>query len=187
MNILENEKIVEKFKSISLATLEVYLNNYIGENLKVGNKYHWFSFDKSLDIHDIIRNNIFKGFSEFLSDNGIDYGIVKDTFRINVWDMTLIVNTDMISIWEDIGRYSLEHKIRKNASCTNSSFTLLEIPKFSFFKKDKNISIYNFIIELLKEKKQKMIEHYKNEIMDWEKNIENNMREIHKLQNLDIE
>lgn len=187
MNILEIKSIVEKFKGISLATLEVYLNNYMEENLKVGNKYHWFSFDKALDIHNIIRTNIQKGFEEFLSDNEIDYAIVKETFKIGVWDMTLVLNMDMISLWENIGRYSLEKKVRKNASCRNNSFTLLEIPKFSFFVENKNISIYDFIIMLLEEKRKKMIEHYNNEINDWTRNIGNNMREINKLKNLDIE
>lgn len=179
-NIFENEKIVKAFKEISLAKFEVYVNNYMKENFTIGDKYDY------KNVHSIIKENMLKGFRELLSDYEIDYAMIYETFYFGVWRFTLKFNIDLICVWEDIGQYFFETRKRKNASCNNSSFTLLSLPNFQFYEEDKNISLYDLVVKTIEKKRQDVINVYERQIEDYKRNIADNGDMIQKLKNIKV-
>lgn len=188
-NILDNKRIIEQLKNISMKEFEMYLNKYIGENLIVGEQY---LFSGRNDIHDIIGKNMLKGFREMCSKYGIDYAIMYETFRISTWEMILNTNVDLISIWENIGQYHFKNKVRKNASIGNSKFTLLDIPYFKFYddseqeKELLGMTMYDFFVKMLEIRKVAIITKYESEIESYKKGIEQNLIMIEKIKGVNI-
>ena len=178
---MENLKNLEVFKNISLKEFENYVNKYISEKLEIGNKYDYSGRNS---IHYIIIDNNKKGIAELYNKYGV---VVEDDFiKINIWRTTLNVEYKEICVWgKDLGRYYFETKKRKNASCNNTTFTLISLPIFRLYENnDNNISVYDYVISCLKEKQNMMIENYESEIISWENSIKDNKIMIENLKNI---
>lgn len=178
-----NEKgIMDILKKIKMSEFKEFCNKYITDNLQLDEKY---SFNGRNNIHSIITENIAKGTKELWQKYNIDYAMMTELFHIGVWRSQIMVDYETIYAWEDFGVYRFGSKIRKNASISNSSFRLTKLPTFVFYdEKIENLSIYDFIVMILNNKRNVMIEQYKKEIEEYTKNIEDNKKKINELNNI---
>ena len=107
---------------------------------------------------------------------------------MSTWNLRLIVNYELISVWEDIGRYDFKRKIRKNASISNSTFILEEIPHFDFIEENiEELTIKEYIVGKLEEKKEEIIKRLNNEIVDLKQSIRNCEDDIKKYQAINLD
>lgn len=185
----KKEDLLEFFKEeITMKELKEYCNKYIAEGLQVGERYVFYGLDeKYKDIHSIITYNIKKGIAELWEKYKIDNEKINNIFKVGVWELGLYVDFDCISIFDNIGAYKFEKRTRKNASISNATFVLEELPHFEFYEDNiDNLTIKNYIVKKLNEKKEKMIEHYRKEITSWENSIRNNKNMINNLEKIDL-
>lgn len=183
------DELMNLFKeNITMKELKDYCNKYIAEGLQVGKKYVFYGIDeKYKDIHSIITCNIQKGIKELWEKYNIDNKTVNSIFKMAIWELGLFFNYGCISIWDNIGGYRFEKKTRKNASVNNASFVLEKLPYFVFYEKDiDDLTIRDYLIKKLKEKREKMIENYKDEILSWEKSIKDNENMIDNLNKINL-
>ena len=178
-----NEKgIMDILKKIKMSEFKEFCNKYITDDLQLDEKYN---FNERNNIHSIITENIAKGTKELWQKYNIDYAMMTELFHIGVWRSQIMVDYETIYAWEDFGVYRFGSKIRKNASISNSSFRLTKLPTFVFYdEKIENLSIYDFIVMILNNKRNVMIEQYKKEIEEYTKNIEDNKKKINELNNI---
>lgn len=179
----------EKLKSFSMKDLQVALNKYIGENLKLNEVYYTHSvYDRQLrDIHYIIRKNMEKGLIELLCEHKVNVDSFEKIFRLGNFTITLNVDYDKLHIFEDIGVYSYDTKRRKNQSWERDDFKLMSIPCFNF-KEDSlmNLSVYDYLIYKLKEDKQSRIAYKNGQIESYLVKIEEEKREIKEIEKIKI-
>lgn len=181
--ILENENIKNGFKSITVKDLVNAFNTYIGQNLYVGDTYF------VSDIHKTVRQNIENGFIELLSKNGIDYSVLREILYIGIWEVYIHFDYEGSYIKADIGSYSINWTdVRKNASSFNKKRKLVSEPTFDFKfdNVDTNISLYDFIIFLLEDDRDKVLKYYKEEIESHKRNIEDLSKRVEVLENQKI-
>lgn len=178
-----NEKgIMDILKKIKMSEFKEFCNKYITDDLQLDEKYN---FNGRNNIHSIITENIAKGTKELWQKYNIDYAMMTELFHIGVWRSQIMVDYETIYAWEDFGVYRFGSKIRKNASISNSSFRLTKLPTFVFYdEKIENLSIYDFIVMILNNKRNAMVEQYKKEIEEYTKNIEDNKKKINELNNI---
>lgn len=178
-----NEKgIMDILKKIKMSEFKEFCNKYITDDLQLDEKYN---FNGRNNIHSIITKNIAKGIKELWQKYNIDYAMMTELFHIGVWRSQIMVDYETIYAWEDFGAYSFGSKIRKNASIGNSSFRLTKLPTFVFYdEKIENLSIYDFIVMILNNKRNAMVEQYKKEIEEYTRNIEDNKKKIIELNNI---
>ena len=178
-----NEKgIMDILKKIKMSEFKEFYNKNITDDLQIDEKYN---FNGRNNIHSIITENIAKGTKELWQKYNIDYAMMTELFHIGVWRSQIMVDYETIYAWEDFGVYRFGSKIRKNASISNSSFRLTKLPTFVFYdEKIENLSIYDFIVMILNNKRNVMIEQYKKEIEEYTKNIEDNKKKINELNNI---
>lgn len=177
-----NEKgIMNVLKKIKMSEFKEFCNKHIADNLIIDEKYN---FNGRNNIHSIITENIAKGIKELWQKYNIDYAMMTELFHIGVWRSQIMVEYETIYAWEDFGAYSFGSKIRKNASIGNSSFRLTKLPNFGFYENIDDLSIYDFMIKVLDEKRNNMIKKYQEEIERYTKNIEDNKKMISDLNNI---
>lgn len=178
-----NEKgIMDILKKIKMSEFKEFCNKYITDDLQLDEKYN---FNGRNNIHSIITENIAKGIKELWQKYNIDYAMMTELFHIGVWRSQIMIDYETIYAWEDFGAYSFGSKIRKNASVSNSSFRLTKLPTFAFYDEEiEDLSIYDFIVRVLNNKRNVMIEQYKKEIEEYTKNIEDNKKKINELNNI---
>lgn len=178
-----NEKgIMDILKKIKMSEFKEFCNKYITDDLQLDEKYN---FNGRNNIHSIITENIAKGIKELWQKYNIDYAMMTELFHIGVWRSQIMVDYETIYAWEDFGAYSFGSKIRKNASIGNSSFRLIKLPNFGFYNEEiEDLSIYDFIIMILNNKRNSMVEQYKKEIEEYTRNIEDNKKKINELNNV---
>lgn len=125
-----NEKgIMNVLKNIKMKEFKEFCNKHITDDLKINEKY---VFSGGNDIHSIITENIARGIKELWQKYNIDYAVMTELFHVGIWRSQIIVDYESICAWEDFGVYNFGNKIRKNASVSNSSFKLTELPTFDF-------------------------------------------------------
>ena len=177
-------------KDLKMKEIKEYCNKYISEGLEVGKKYSFLGIDRNYqDIHYIIVNNIKKGLFELWNKYDFDIEEINKIFVQSIWNMDLFADYELISVWETIGRYDFKRKVRKNASISNSTFTLEELPYFDFIEENiEELTIKEYIVGKLEEKKEEIIKRLNNEIVDLKQSIRNCEDDIKKYQaiNLDI-
>lgn len=181
--ILENENIKNGFKNITVKDLINALNTYVGQNLYVGDIY------LVNDIHNTVRQNIENGFIELLSKNGIDYSVLREILYIGIWQVCINFDYEDKYIMAEIGRYNIDWTdVRKNASAFNKKRKLVSEPTFDFKfdNVDTNISLYDFIIFLLEDDRDRILKHYKEEIESHKRNIEDLSKQVEILENQKI-
>lgn len=178
-----NEKgIMDILKKIKMSEFKEFCNKYITDDLQLDEKYN---FNGRNNIHSIITENIAKGIKELWQKYNIDYAMMTELFHIGVWRSQIMVDYETIYAWEDFGAYSFGSKIRKNASIGNSSFRLTKLPNFGFYNEEiEDLSIYDFIVMILNNKRNAMVEQYKKEIEEYTRNIEDNKKKIIELNNI---
>lgn len=174
---------------LKMKEIKEYCNKYISEGLEVGKKYSFLGIDKDYqDIHYIITSNIKKGLFELWNKYNFDIEEINKLFPMSTWNLRLIVNYELISVWEDIGRYDFKRKIRKNASISNSTFILEEIPHFDFIEENiEELTIKEYIVGKLEEKKEEIIKRLNNEIVDLKQSIRNCEDDIKKYQAINLD
>lgn len=181
--ILENENIKNGFKNITVKDLINAINAHISQNLYIGDVY------LVNDIHKTVQQNIENGFIELLSKNEIDYSVLREILYIGIWQVCISFDYEGKYITTDIGRYSINWTdVRKNASTLNQKRKLVSKPifDFKFDNMNKNISLYDFIIFLLDDDKNRILKHYKEEIESYKRNIENLSKQVKILENQKI-
>lgn len=176
-------------KDLKMKEIKEYCNKYISEGLKIGEKYSFNGIDRNYqDIHYIIVNNIKKGLFELWNKYNFNIEEINKIFVQSIWNMDLFADYELISVWETIGRYNFKRKIRKNASISNSTFTLEELPYFDFIEENiEELTIKEYIIKKLKEKKEKTIERFNNEIIDLKQSIKDCEDNIKKYQSINLD
>lgn len=174
---------------LKMKEIKEYCNKYISEGLKIGEKYSFNGIDRNYqDIHYIIVNNIKKGLFELWNKYNFNIEEINKIFVQSIWNMDLFADYELISVWETIGRYNFKRKIRKNASISNSTFTLEELPYFDFIEENiEELTIKEYIIKKLKEKKEKTIERFNNEIIDLKQSIKDCEDNIKKYQSINLD
>lgn len=186
----ENKEDIIKFlnKDITMGELKEYCNKYISEGLEIGKKYSFIGIDKKYqDIHYIIVNNIKKGLLELCNKYNFDIKILDEIFIQYVWNLSLIFEYKSISIYEIVGRYNFKRKIRKNASVSNATFILEELPYFEFCNENiDDLSIKDFIIGQINNKRNKLIDNCIKKIQEYKNIIIENENEIKKLKNINL-
>lgn len=185
LNILKMSGLLDILKKVTMKELKEYINKYICKDLEVGKKYNYNGRDS---IHYIISRNIRYG----LGDLCEKYGIEKDSFynllNVNTWQLSIYAEYDGITIWQEIGKYKIQAQQRKNASISNSSFTLIDKPCFMYYDiEDENISIFDYIIMLLEEKKKQIIGNYESEIASLKKEVRNKEQSLKEYKNVNFE
>lgn len=186
--LLGKENILTGFKRITLEELENACNKFITDDLEIGKIY------TINEIHKIIRKNIENGIVNLLWEKELDYSIVREFLRIGTWEMQFIFNYEEISVWENVGRYFVKWVQRKNASISNDNIKLTENPyfeigirrNFDIIEVDKSMSLYDFIIWLLEDKRKQLINRYNEEIEDYTRNIDELNSKIIKMKILEI-
>ena len=175
---------------LKMKEIKEYCNKYISEGLEVGKKYSFLGIDKDYqDIHYIIVNNIKKGLFELWNKYNFNIEKISKIFVQSTWNMDLFADYELISVLETIGRYDFKRKVRKNASISNSTFILEELPYFDFIEENiEELTIKEYIVGKLEEKKEEIIKRLNNEIVDLKQSIRNCEDDIKKYQaiNLDI-
>ena len=173
---------------LKMKEIKEYCNKYISEGLEVGKKYSFLGIDKDYqDIHYIITSNIKKGLFELWNKYNFNIEEINKIFVQTTWNMDLFADYEPISVWETIGRYDFKRKIRKNASISNSTFTLEELPHFDFIEENiEELTIKEYIIKKLKEKKENIIERFNNEIIDLKQSIKDCEDNIKKYQDINL-
>lgn len=173
---------------LKMKEIKEYCNKYISEGLEVGKKYSFLGIDKDYqDIHYIITSNIKKGLFELWNKYNFNIEEINKIFVQTTWNMDLFADYELISVWETIGRYDFKRKIRKNASISNSTFTLEELPHFDFIEENiEELTIKEYIIKKLKEKKENIIERFNNEIIDLKQSIKDCEDNIKKYQDINL-
>lgn len=187
-DLLGKENILNGFKKTTLEELENACNKFITDNLEIGNIY------TINEIHKIIRKNIENGIVNLLWEKEIDYSIVREFLRVGTWEMQFIFNYEEISVWENVGMYFVKWVQRKNASISNDKIKLTENPyfeigirrNFEITRVDKSMSLYDFIIWLLEDKRKQLINKYNEEIEDYTRNIDDLNNQIVKIKYLKI-
>lgn len=187
-DLLGKENILNGFKKTTLEELENACNKFITDNLEIGNIY------TINEIHKIIRKNIENGIVNLLWEKEIDYSIVREFLRVGTWEMQFVFNYEEISVWENVGMYFVKWVQRKNASISNDKIKLTENPyfeigirrNFEITKVDKSMSLYDFIIWLLEDKRKQLINKYNEEIEDYTRNIDELNSQIIKMKILEI-
>lgn len=187
-DLLGKENILNGFKKTTLEELENACNKFITDNLEIGNIY------TINEIHKIIRKNIENGIVNLLWEKEIDYSIVREFLRVGTWEMQFVFNYEEISVWENVGMYFVKWVQRKNASISNDKVKLTENPyfeigirrNFEITKVDKSMSLYDFIIWLLEDKRKQLINKYNEEIEDYTRNIDELNSQIVKMKILEI-
>lgn len=187
-DLLGKENILNGFKKTTLEELENACNKFITVNLEIGNIY------TINEIHKIIRKNIENGIVNLLWEKEIDYSIVREFLRVGTWEMQFVFNYEEISVWENVGMYFVKWVQRKNASISNDKIKLTENPyfeigirrNFEITRVDKSISLYDFIIWLLEDKRKQLINRYNEEIEDYTRNIDELNSKIIKMKILEI-
>ena len=192
-------KLSEIFKKISVKELIEYCNKYIGEGLEVGKQYGYNGIDS---IHFIMKRNIEKGLLELYNKYRINLDDVKDIINVSSWNISLCMQYNEISIWENMIKYKVEGKQRKNASISNNNFTLLEIPICEINDEIvknmvdiihnynsmniKEMSLDEVIIYLLEGERQKQMARNQSEILALKRQINDKKKVISKLEDLII-
>lgn len=187
-DLLGKENILNGFKKTTLEELENACNKFITDNLEIGNIY------TINEIHKIIRKNIENGIVNLLWEKEIDYSIVREFLRVGTWEMQFVFNYEEISVWENVGMYFVKWVQRKNASISNDKIKLTENPyfeigirrNFEITRVDKSMSLYDFIIWLLEDKRKQLINKYNEEIEDYTRNIDELNSQIVKMKILEI-
>ena len=180
------EKILNGFKMFSVKTFVDYCNKYIDESLIVNEKYE---FSGRENIHYTIQDNIKKGLHELFGIYGIDYADIfnKDLIRLGSYDMTTFLNCEGIVVWEVFGRYNFDRQVRKNASFSNKTFTYKGNVKFTLvedYKKLENMSLYDFLMFLVEEKRKAIIGKKLSEIEEHKKMIKDLKKEVKDLESI---
>lgn len=180
MNILEKENVLEVLKKININVFEVYVNEHIAENIKVGEEYTIY------DIHKYIKEGMEKGIKQLWADNGIDYAELNEVLYVGTWNLSLRFNRGLISVWEEIGAYRVEWKQRKNASISNRKAKIIGVPYFKLKNKEeleKNnvITLYDMFNYYLEQKRQTIIENYLKDNMNMLEVIKSNEILIEKI------
>lgn len=186
--LLGKENILTGFKRITLEELENACNKFITDDLEIGKIY------TINEIHKIIRKNIENGIVNLLWEKELDYSIVRELLRIGTWEMQFIFDYEEISVWENVGMYFVKWVQRKNASISNDKIKLTENPyfeigirrNFEITRVDKSMSLYDFIIWLLEDKRKQLINKYNEEIEDYTRNIDELNSQIIKMKILEI-
>lgn len=186
--LLGKENILTGFKRITLEELENACNKFITDDLEIGKIY------TINEIHKIIRKNIENGIVNLLWEKELDYSIVRELLRIGTWEMQFIFDYEEISVWENVGRYFVKWVQRKNASINNDKIKLTENPyfeigirrNFEVAKVDKNMTLYEFIIWLIEDKRKQLIDRYNTEIEEYTRKIDDLNNQIVKTKYLKI-
>lgn len=187
-DLLGKENILNGFKKTTLEELENACNKFITDDLEIGKIY------TINEIHKIIRKNIENGIVNLLWEKELDYSIVRELLRIGTWEMQFIFNYEEISVWENVGRYFVKWVQRKNASISNDKIKLTENPyfeigirrNFEVAKVDKNMTLYEFIIWLIEDKRKQLIDRYNTEIEEYTRKIDDLNNQILKIKYLKI-
>lgn len=186
--LLGKENILTGFKRITLEELENACNKFITDDLEIGKIY------TINEIHKIIRKNIENGIVNLLWEKELDYSIVREFLRIGTWEMQFIFNYEEISVWENVGRYFVKWVQRKNASISNDKVKLIEKPyfeigirrNFEVTEIDKSMTLYDFIIWLLEDKRKQLVDRYNTEIEEYTRKIDELNSKIIKMKILEI-
>ncbi len=168
MGEIKNLKDIEALKKIKIKDLKEYGEKYIAEDLEVGKKYN---FNGKNSVHYTMYANIKKGFNELWEKFNASE-VCKTLFFISSWDIRLNLDYKGISVWnEQFMRYDFAVKTRKNASLSNSSFILNSTPCIKVYTDDLEVSLYDYIIKLLDEQRNKYIGQYRSEIASLKRQI----------------
>lgn len=184
IKVLKDKGILETFKKITIKELKEYVEKYICDDLEVGKKYCYNGRD---NIHQIMEKNINKGLTSLFDKYKIHYTETFEFIKCYTWVLSVYGNYEDICIWENIGRYVINAQQRRNASISNSQFTLVSRPYFELYVDDDTMSIYDYIISLLDEKKKAMIGNYESENASFQKQIRDNKRKIKSLESIDLD
>lgn len=187
-DLLGKENILNGFKKTTLEELENACNKFITDDLEIGKIY------TINEIHKIIRKNIENGIVNLLWEKEIDYSIVREFLKVGTWEMQFIFNYEEISVWENVGMYFVKWVQRKNASISNDKVKLTENPyfeigvrkDFEITKVNKDMTLYDFVIWLLENKRKQLINRYKEEVEDYTRKIDDLNNQIAKTENLKI-
>lgn len=187
-DLLGKENILNGFKKITLEELENACNKFITDDLEIGKIY------TINEIHKIIRKNVENGIVNLLWEKEIDYSIVREFLKVGTWEMQFIFNYEEISVWENVGMYFVKWVQRKNASISNDKVKLTESPyfeigvrkDFKITKVNKDMTLYDFVIWLLENKRKQLINRYKEEVEDYTRKIDDLNNQIVKTENLKI-
>lgn len=187
-DLLGKENILNGFKKITLEELENACNKFITDDLEIGKIY------TINEIHKIIRKNVENGIVNLLWEKEIDYSIVREFLKVGTWEMQFIFNYEEISVWENVGMYFVKWVQRKNASISNDKVKLTESPyfeigvrkDFEITKVNKDMTLYDFVIWLLENKRKQLINRYKEEVEDYTRKIDDLNNQIVKIENLKI-
>lgn len=187
-DLLGKENILNGFKKITLEELENACNKFITDDLEIGKIY------TINEIHKIIRKNVENGIVNLLWEKEINYSIVREFLKVGTWEMQFIFNYEEISVWENVGMYFVKWVQRKNASISNDKVKLTESPyfeievrkDFEITKVDKTMTLYDFVIWLLENKRKQLINRYKEEVEDYTRKIDDLNNQIAKTENLKI-
>lgn len=186
--LLGKENILTGFKKTTLEELENACNKFIADDLEIGKTY------TINEIHKIVRKNIENGIVNLLWEKEMDYSIVREFLKVGTWEMQFIFNYEEISVWENIGRYFVKWVQRKNASISNDKVKLIEKPyfeigirrNFEVTEIDKSMTLYDFIIWLLEDKRKQLVDRYNTEIEEYTRKIDDLNNQIVKTENLKI-
>lgn len=182
--IEDKKEILNVFKKISMKELKEYMNKYICVGLEVGNKYN---YGGKGSIHRLLKDNISCGIKELCIKYGIEEEMFFDIFRICTWNFSLCLEYKEISVWCNIGKYYFGQKTRKNASYNNSNFTLMNKPMCLYYDiEDENITLYDYIIVLLEDKKKEVIGKYESEIASFQRELKNKKKQLKDIQNINL-
>ena len=156
-----------KMTNVLVLDLENYINDMIFNNIKIGEYY------VIEDLHKKIIDNINEGIAHFCKDFDYFAPFFTTVFKMNVGVMFFEGKYNgKLDIQETIGTYKVVWK--KDSKITRTK-KLLNIDKFVFDRKffggNENISIADFISNVIKTVKNNKIENINTEIKDLQEQI----------------
>lgn len=183
---LKENGTLDILKNISMKDFKDTVNSCIWLGLELYKKY-----DINI-IHKIILMNIREGLHKLYIQNGLDEEVMSNIIRVNTWTITMYVECNEISVWEEIGQYYFDKKSVSNANTTDDICTLLNNPSFEYrvnenIENIESLSMYDYLIKLIELKRRAMIGHYESEIASYKKNIRSVKKMISDLDKIDVE
>lgn len=158
-----------KMTNVLVLDLENYINDMIFNNIKIGEFY------VIKDLHEKIINNINKGIEHFCKDFDYFAPFFTTVFKMDLGIMKFCgLYNGKLEIEEIIGKYKIIYK-KTGLLNIHDKVKLLNINNFifdrKFFNENENISIANFISNVIKTVKNNKIENINTEIKDLQEQI----------------
>ena len=158
-----------KMTNVLVLDLENYINDMIFNNIKIGEYY------VIEDLHKRIIENINEGMAHFCKDFDYFAPFFTTVFKMDLGIMKFCgLYNGKLEIEEIIGKYKITYK-KTGLLNIHDKVKLLNIDKFTFDRKffggNENISIADFISNVIKIVKNNKIENINTEIKELQEQI----------------